>query len=179
MGKKRLVRILPIMDSEKFEHWLAQNLEPLDTEKHVGFPTGLQTDSFPLIVGSHTWGTSSMCIVHNSNILCLRYNSSDQMDLCTTLMFSSEWLCETETLVNIRQRKEVNCKRLQSNHCPSLGLSVFHKFSLTSTVHIRGHSLAAAKVVMLNGYCRGPRKYPENTHQQIFTKVLSTWNNNL
>jgi len=35
------------MDSEKFEHYLAQNLEPLDTDKHVGFCTGLQTGSFP------------------------------------------------------------------------------------------------------------------------------------
>jgi hypothetical protein len=88
------------MDSEKFEHWSAQNLEALDTEKHVGFPTGFQTDSFPLIVASHTWRTSSMCIVHNSNLLCLRYNSSDQMDSCNTLMFPSEWLSGTEVLVN-------------------------------------------------------------------------------
>jgi len=31
------------MDSEKFAHQLAHKLEPLDTDKHVGFHTGLQT----------------------------------------------------------------------------------------------------------------------------------------
>jgi hypothetical protein len=60
------------MDSEKFEHYLAQNLEPLDTVKHVGFGTGLQTESFTsagkaLIVTSHTSPTSSMCNTHNLN----------------------------------------------------------------------------------------------------------------
>jgi len=69
-------------------------------------------------------------------------------------MFSSELLSGTEILVNFCQKKEVNCKRLQSKHCPSLGLSVYHKFSLKSMVHNRGHILAAAQVVMFNGYFR-------------------------
>jgi len=38
--KQRPVGILPVMDSERFEHELALNLEPLDTDKHVGFHTG-------------------------------------------------------------------------------------------------------------------------------------------
>jgi hypothetical protein len=59
MAKKTFVSILPIIDSEKFEHYLAQNLEPLDTDKHVSFHTGLQSGAFPspgkaLIVTSHT-----------------------------------------------------------------------------------------------------------------------------
>jgi aldehyde:ferredoxin oxidoreductase len=35
------------MDSEKFEQELPKNLEPLDTDKDLGFHTGLQTGSFP------------------------------------------------------------------------------------------------------------------------------------
>jgi hypothetical protein len=165
MGKKRLVRIQPIMHSAEFEHELAQNLEPLDTDKPVGFHTGLQTGSFPsagkpLIVTSHTSPTSSICTVHNSKVQCFWYNSSDQMHWYNTHMFSSEWLSGTKILVNICQRKEVNCKRLQSMHCPTLGLSVCHKFSLKSTIPKRGHILAATQVVMFNGYLRDSDKYP-------------------
>ncbi len=139
-------------------------MEPLDTDKHVGFHTGFQTGSFPsagkaLIVAFHTSPTSSMCTTHNWKLHCFWYNSSDQMDWCNTLVFSSEWLSGTEILVNICQRKEVSCKRLQSKHCPSLGLSVYHKFSLKSTVNNRGHILAAAQVVMFNGNFRDLDKY--------------------
>jgi len=75
MGNKRVVRILLIMDSVEFEHELAMNLETLDTDKHVGFHTGLQTGSFPsagkpLTVTSHTSPTSSICTVHNSEVNC-------------------------------------------------------------------------------------------------------------
>jgi len=127
--------------------------------------TGLQTGSFPsagkaFIVASHTSPTSSMCSTHNLKLHCFWYNSSDQMDWSNTLMFSSEWLCGNEILVNICQRKEVNCKVLQSKHCPSLGLSVFHIFSLKSTVHNRGHILAATQLVMFNGFFRDSDKYP-------------------
>jgi len=165
MGNKRLVRILCFMDSEKFEHYLAQNLEPLDTDKHVGFHTGLQSGLFPsagkaLIVASHTSPISSMCTTHNLKLHCFWYNSSDQMDWCNTLMFSSEWLSGSEILVKFCQSKEVSCKRLQSKHCPSLGLSVYHKFSLKSIVHNRGHILAAAQAVTFNGYFRASDKYP-------------------
>jgi len=124
-----------------------------------------QTGSFPSagkphVVTSHTSPTSLICIVHNWELHCLWYNSWDQMDWCNTLMCSSEWLSGTEILVNICQRKEVNCKRQQSKHYPSLGLSVYHKFSLKSMVHNRGHILAAAQVVMFNGYLRNSDKHP-------------------
>jgi aldehyde:ferredoxin oxidoreductase len=51
------------MDSEKFEQELPKNLEPLDTDKDLGFHTGLQTGSFPsagkpLAIASHTSPTS-------------------------------------------------------------------------------------------------------------------------
>jgi hypothetical protein len=172
MGPKRLVRILPLMDSEKFEHYLAQNLEPLETAKHVGFRTGLQTGSFPsagkaLMVTSHTSPTSSMCTTQNLNWHCFWYNSSDQMDWCNTLMFSSQWLSGAQVLVNFCQRKEVSYKRLQSKHCPSLGVSVYHKFSLKSTVHNRGPILVATQVVKFNGYFRGSDNYPGDTGQGI------------
>ncbi len=54
------------MDSEKFEQELAKNLEPLDSDKDLGFHTGLQTGSFPsarkpLGIASHTSPTSWMC----------------------------------------------------------------------------------------------------------------------
>jgi hypothetical protein len=140
-------------------------LQPLDTDKHVGFHTGLQTGSLPsageaLRVASHTLPTSSMCTIHNSKLHCFGYNSSDQMDWCNTLMFSSEWLCGTEVLVHFCERKEVSCERLQSKHCPSLGKSAYHKFSLKSMVHNRRHILAATQVVMFNGYLRDSDKYP-------------------
>jgi hypothetical protein len=134
------------------------------TLKYVVFHTGLQTRSFPssgklVIVASHTSPTSSMCTVYNSKLHFFWYNSSDLMDWCNTVMFSSEWVSGTEILVNICQRKEVNCKSLLSKHCPSLGLSVYHKFSLKSMVHNRGHILAAAQVVMFNGYFRDSDNY--------------------
>jgi hypothetical protein len=51
------------MDSERFEQELVKNLEPLDTDKDLGFHTGLQTGSFssagkPLAIASHTSPTS-------------------------------------------------------------------------------------------------------------------------
>jgi hypothetical protein len=51
------------MDSEKFEQELAKNLEPLDTDKDLGFHTGLQPGSFPsagktLAIASFTSPTS-------------------------------------------------------------------------------------------------------------------------
>jgi hypothetical protein len=67
-------------------------------------------------------------------------------------------LCGTEILVNICQRKEVNYKGLQSKHGPSLGLSIYHRFSLKSMIHNRGHMLAATQVVMFNGYLRDSDK---------------------
>jgi hypothetical protein len=74
--------------------------------------------------------------------------------------FFPDWLSGTERSVNICQRKVVNCKGVQSKHCPSsLGLSVYHKFSLKSTVHNRGHILAATQVVKFNGYFWDSDKY--------------------
>ncbi len=143
-------------------------MEPLDTDKHVGFHTRLQTGSFPSAGKSlNTSPTSSMCAIHNLKLHSFWYNSSAQIDWCNALIFSSVWLSGTEILINICQRKEVNCKSLQSKHCPSLGLSVYHKFSLKSMVHNRGHILAAAQVVMFNGYFRASDNYPENTGQAI------------
>jgi hypothetical protein len=64
------------MDSEKFEQELAKNLEPLDTDKDLGFHTGLQTGSFPspgkaLAIASHTSPTSWMCTLHNWDVPAL------------------------------------------------------------------------------------------------------------
>jgi hypothetical protein len=48
-GKKRLVRILDPTNHGLWEIWagLPKNLEPLDTDKDLGFHTGLHTGSFP------------------------------------------------------------------------------------------------------------------------------------
>jgi len=69
---KRLARILDPTNHGLWEIWagLPKNLEPLDTDKDLGFRTGLQTGSFlsagkPLAIASHTSPTSWMCTVHN------------------------------------------------------------------------------------------------------------------
>jgi hypothetical protein len=43
------------MDSEKFEQELAKNLEPLDSDKDLGFHTGLQTGSLNYTIFSPTY----------------------------------------------------------------------------------------------------------------------------
>ncbi len=50
--------------------------QPLDTDKDLGFRTGLQTDSFPsagkpLAIASDTSPTSWMCTVHNWDVPAL------------------------------------------------------------------------------------------------------------
>jgi hypothetical protein len=120
-----------------------------------------QTGSFGsagklLVVASHTSPTFSICIVHNWELHCFWYNSSDQMDWCNTLMFASEWMFRTEILVNVCHRKKLH--KATEQDCPSLGLSVNHKFSLKSMIHNRGHILAATQVVMFNGYLRDSDK---------------------
>jgi hypothetical protein len=48
----------------------------------------------------------------------------------------------------------------QLQKAPEQALLVYHKFSLKSSLHNRGHILVAAQVVMFNGYIRDFDKYP-------------------
>jgi len=135
--------------------------QPLDTDKDLGFHTGLQTGSFPsaskpLEIASHTSPTSWMCTVHNCDVpalLLIQFQShliwrtknqardQDTVELQDSICFNQSklvprnWTLDPRLkrpLVIICQRKEVSCKGYTASVAHHRTLAVYHQLSLKS-----------------------------------------------